>query len=430
MTDGAWGRLLRAAWLVPVPVLLLYGIWIFASYGPGHDPRDAALIGRHFVTQSQASSVIKLDPRYSYPAGESGYDGEFVYFIALDPVNARYYVDAPSYRYTRIVYPLLARALALGRPSLIPWTLLLINWLAIGGGTLAAALWLRRRGQPPWFAIAYGFYPGLLVALQRDTTEALAYGLVALGMFLWDFGGQRRIVWSALVFALAALTRETTVVFPVLYGLGVFLWNPPPRPSPARGEGESGNPPPRPSPARGEGAVLIAAAVVPLLIYKAFLVVWLGTRGDPGLLLERVPFLGLIAARDSTYWLQELWLILIPALICSVAAILALRRRVRLVEAWVVLANVLLFVVLLSRTSYIDIYSSSRVATGVVLAAVVALPAFSAVIGTRLWFWVSGAIWVSPLPVWVVIPELRWVVHLTGVFRHVACRLLRQSGSL
>src|SRR3984893_8534306 len=287
MTEGAGGRLRRAAWLVPVPVLLLYGIWIFASYGPGHDPRDAVLIGRHFVTQSQASSAIKLDPGYSYPAGESGYDGEFVYFTALDPVNARYYVDAPSYRYTRIVYPLLARALALGRPSLIPWTLLLINWLAICGGALAAALWLRRRGQPPWFAIAYGFYPGLLVALQRDTTEALAYGLVALGMFLWDFGGRRRIVWSALVFTLAALTRETTVVFPVLYGLGVFLWTPPPRPSPARGEGESGNPPPRPSPARGGGAVLIAAAVVPLLIYKAFLVVWLGTRGWSGFRVER-----------------------------------------------------------------------------------------------------------------------------------------------
>jgi hypothetical protein len=421
MTDGAWGRLLRAAWLVPVPVLLLYGIWIFASYGPGHDPRDAALIGRHFVTQSQASSVIKLDPGYSYPAGESGYDGEFVYFIALDPVNARYYVDAPSYRYTRIVYPLLARVLALGRPSLIPWTLLLINWLAIGGGTLAAAFWLERRGQPPWFALAYGFYPGLLVALQRDTTEALAYGLVALGIFLWDLGGRRRIIWSALVFALAALTRETTVVFPVLYGLGLILSSPHPA-LPQRGRENS--------PARREGALLIGAAVVPLLIYKAFLVVWLGTRSDPGLLLERVPFLGLIAARQSTYWLQELWVILIPAMICSVAAILALRRRVRLVEAWVVLVNVLLFVVLLSRTSYVDIYSSSRVATGVVLAAVVALPAFSAVIGTRLWFWLSGSIWVSPLPFWVVIPELRWGVHLTGLFRHVACRLLRQSGSL
>ena len=420
MTDGTWGRLLRAAWLVPVPVLLLYGIWVVASYGPGHDPRDAILIGRHFVTQSHASSVIKLDPGYSYPAGESGYDGEFVYFIALDPVNARYYLDAPSYRYTRIVYPLLARALALGRPSLIPWTLLLINWLAIGGGTLAAAVWLKRRGQPPWFALAYGFYPGLLVALQRDTTEALAYGLVALGIFLWDHGGRRRIIWSALVFALAGLTRETTVVFPVLYGIGLLLTSHHPA-LPQRG---------RENAARGQGVLVIAAAVVALIIYKAFLVVWLGTRGDPGLLLERVPFAGLIAARGSSYWVQEIWIILIPALICSVAAIVALRRRVRLVEAWIILANVILFVVLLSRTSYVDIYSFSRVATGVVLAAVVALPAISVVIGTRLWFWLSGAIWVSPLPLWVVIPELRWMVHLTRLFRHVACRLLRQSGSL
>ena len=428
MTDGAWGRLLRAAWLVPVPVLLLYGIWIFASYGPGHDPRDAILIGRHFVTESHASSAIKLDPTYSYPAGESGYDGEFVYFIALDPVNARYYVDVPSYRYTRIVYPLLARALALGRPSLIPWTLLLINWLAIGGGTLAAAWWLKRRGQPPWFALAYGFYPGLLVALQRDTTEALAYGLVALGIFLWDYAGRRRIIWSALVFALAALTRETTIVFPVLYGVGLLLTSPHPA-FPHRGRGNVGT---REEGfgTRVDGAVLIGAAVVPLLIYKAFLVVWLGTRGDPGLLLERVPFLGLIAARHSTYWLQEIWIILIPGLICSIAAIVALSRRVRPVEAWIVLVNVALFVVLLSRTSYIDIYSSSRVATGVPLAAVFALPAISAIVGTRLWFWLSGAVWLSPLPSWVLVPELRWMVHVTGLFRHVACRLLRQSGSL
>ena len=226
------------------------------------------------------------------------------------------------------------------------------------------------------------------------------------------------LLWSALVFALAALTRETTVVFPVLIGLGLLMGRVGKSPSTIRGEG------------RGGGLLLIASAVVPLLIYKAFLVVWLGTRGDPGLLLERVPFLGLIAARGSAYWLQEFWLILIPALICSLAAIVALRRRVRLVEAWVVLANVMLFVVLLSRTSYIDIYSSSRVATGVVLAAVFALPAITALIGTRLWFWASAAIWVSPLPFWVLIPELRWMVHLTGLFRHVACRLLRQSGSL
>ena len=99
-------------------------------------------------------------------------------------------------------------------------------------------------------------------------------------------------------------------------------------------------------------------------------------------------------------------------------------------QAWVVLANVIPFVVLLSRTSYVDIYSSSRVATGVVLAAVVALPAISAVIGTRLWFWLSGAIWLSPVPFWVLIPELRWMAHLTGLFRHTACRLFGQSGSL
>ena len=40
-----------------------------------------------------------------------------------------------AYRRERILYPLLAHVLALGRPSLIPWTLVLANWMAIILGT-------------------------------------------------------------------------------------------------------------------------------------------------------------------------------------------------------------------------------------------------------------------------------------------------------
>lgn len=395
-----------------MPVLVVYAIWIIANYGPGHDPRDAILIGREYLNRSHVSSVIKFDPTYPYPAGASGYDGEFVYFIALDPANARYYIDSPSYRYTRIVYPLLARTLALGQPALIPWTLLLINWLAIGAGTLFAAIWLQRKGQWPWFALAYGFYPGLFNALQRDTTEALAYGLVAVGVFVWEFGGRRRLLWSALVFAFAGLTRETTLVFPVIYGLGLVFASPLPGPPP---KGEGGD---LRSREFRSAALLIGISVLPLLIYKVFLLASLGTRGDPGLPLERIPFLGIIEARHSSYWFEELWLILVPALICSAAAIVTLWRQVRLVEPWLLLVNVILFVVLLSRTSYVDVYSSTRVVTGVVLAAIFCIPTITAAIGTRFWFWLSGAVWLSPLPVWVIVPEVRWLIDVTRPLRH------------
>jgi hypothetical protein len=419
-----WRRVWRSAWLVPVPILLLYGIYLFAFYGPGHDPRDAVLLGRHFVQMSDGSSVIKFDPSYRYPAGEIGYDGEFVYFIALDPINARYYVDAPSYRYTRIVYPLLARVLAAGQASLIPYTLLLINWLAIAAGTLFAALWLRRRQIWPWFALAYGLYPGLFIALTRDTTEPLAYGLVALGVLLWPrtpsplagdgrpntpspFVGEGRgggsIIFSALAFAVAVLTRETAVIFPVLYGLGLLV-----------GANTSED---RRARLREAGLVL-ALAIVPIVAYKLFLIAWLGREGDPGLLLERVPFLGLLAVEHSPGWVEEVRSVVVPALICAGAALVVVWRRRWLVEPWVLLLNVLLFVVLLHRSSYVDISASARVTTGVVLAAIFCLPVIQRVTASRSWFWSAGALWLSLVPFWVLIPELNWFIDLTRPFRH------------
>jgi len=404
---STWRRIVRSAWLVPVPILLLYGLWLFASYGPGHDPRDAAFLGRHFVQQSQVSSTIKFDPSYSYPGGDVGYDGQFAYYIALDPLNARYYMDAPSYRYTRIVYPLLARLLAAGQRALIPYALLVINWLAIVGGTLAVAAWLRRKGVWPWFALAYGLYPGLFITLQRDTTEALGYALAALGVFLWDYGGRWRIALAACSFSIAALTRETTAVFPVVYALSLLFAAP-------ADQGRPTGLPGRLVPAIAVGAL----AVAPLLIYKAFLLVWLGTAGDPGIPLEHVPFLGLLIVPRSPGWFDGIGMVVVPALIAATAALLVVLRRPRSVEPWLVLVNVLLFVVLLDRLSYVDISASGRVTSGVVLAAVLCLPEATRVLRTRSWFWASSALWLSLVPLWVLIPEFKYLLEVTRGLRH------------
>jgi hypothetical protein len=392
----AW---LRSAWLVPVPVLLLYGVYLFGFYGPGHDPRDAILLGRKFVTKSEASSVIKYDPSYRYPAGEIGYDGEFVYFIAVDPVNARNYTDAPSYRYTRIVYPMLARVLALGQAAIVPYTLLIINWLAIAAGTLIAALWLRRKKIWPWFAAVYGLYPGLFIAFTRDTTEPVAYALVALAMLILEYSGRWSLLGSAIAFAVAALTRETTIVFPLLLALGLLVAGPLRK-------------------TWSNALLLSGVALVPLLIYKAFLLFWLGSNGDPGLLLERVPFLGLLAVQHTGGWIEGVRTVVYPALICAGAALLAVVRRRMAVEPWLLLINVVLFVVLLHRSSYVDISASARVTVGVVLAAIFCLPLFTQLFRSRAWFWASSALWLSVVPFWIIIPELHWFIDVTRPLRH------------
>jgi hypothetical protein len=47
--------------------------------------------------------------------------------------------DVPAYRYQRILYPVAARALALGNADLVPWTLIIVNVIA-----LMAGVWLPR----------------------------------------------------------------------------------------------------------------------------------------------------------------------------------------------------------------------------------------------------------------------------------------------
>lgn len=55
------------------------------------------------------------------------------------------------------------------------------------------------------------------VAVQRDLTEPLAYGLVTAAPLILDLPVRWRYVAAGVVFGLAGLARQTTLVFPLLY---------------------------------------------------------------------------------------------------------------------------------------------------------------------------------------------------------------------
>ncbi len=84
-------------WLTPTFVVtiicLVYVLGVLI--GAGGDPLTFALLGTRF-------SEGNLQ-------GTEGYDGQFAYQIALDPLEAAPYLDVPAYRYQRILYPLLGR---------------------------------------------------------------------------------------------------------------------------------------------------------------------------------------------------------------------------------------------------------------------------------------------------------------------------------
>ena len=181
---------------------------------------DFAQIGHRFLTQSTTSTVIK--PSLGYQS-EIGFDGQFFLFLALDPRHAQDYMDQPGYRYSRIGYPILARGLSGGNSVAIPYLMILINVAAVVGGTLAAAIWLRRRRTSPWFALLYGLFPAMIFSVLRDLGEPLAFGLAAWAMVVFDARSWRRLLASAGLFAYALLTRETVALIPAILFLSLLL---------------------------------------------------------------------------------------------------------------------------------------------------------------------------------------------------------------
>jgi hypothetical protein len=379
------------------------------------DPRDFIFIGMRFIGASHTSPSITIDPSYGgygRGTGQDGYDGQFFYYMGLDPTGAVPYVDAPAYRYGRILYPMLARALSLGMPALLPWALILINLAAMGAGTLGVAMWLRRRDVSPWFALLYGLYPGMVVVLRYDLSEALAYALTAFGVLAFgSCAGRWRVLGGAALFGLAALARESTAVFPVVLALSL-LWR---GPDGSRTASLARNAP--------LAAAVLAVAVGPFLVWKAFLRLALHGFGPPlGQFFEPLPFLGIahFAAQGLTgAQAQVLESVVVPGTI--VAALIGYRfiRHSPFTMGWLFLANYVPFVVFLSRYSYVDLVAGSRVTLGVTLAALLCLPELLAWRPSRGWVGAAAALWVAPSAGLVLVPvvplvaaALRHLIHL------------------
>lgn len=167
-------------------------------------------------------AFVHLGTRFSRGdlQGTEGYDGQFAYYIALDLAGGWRRVDVPAYRYQRILYPLLARTLALGQSEAIPWTLIAVNLAALAAGTYATEQLLRDYGVSRWYALTYGLYAGQLLALRADLNEPLSQALVQWGIYAWQ---RKKPGCSALCLSLAVLAKETALVFVAGYLLHLAL---------------------------------------------------------------------------------------------------------------------------------------------------------------------------------------------------------------
>ena len=167
--------------------------------------------------------LVQIGTRFSESdsAGSEGYDGQFVYYIALDgdPERVSKLLDVPAYRYQRILLPLLGRSLSFGQDQLIPWTMLFVSLLIHYVATNKLAEIFSLRGQSPWFALAYGLWVGIVLSIRLNLPEAVAIGmlLIAFGYFLKS---QHFIAWMCL--SLAVFAKETMLLFVIAFGIFYF----------------------------------------------------------------------------------------------------------------------------------------------------------------------------------------------------------------
>ncbi|HTZ09707.1 MAG TPA: hypothetical protein VMB72_11570, partial [Acidimicrobiales bacterium] len=172
--------------------------------GHGHVGR-LVLVGSNFVVPGGRPGV-PVTPG-------NGYDGQFYYRLALDPLNFSAFVHGmhmdSAARFERIAYPALAWAGSGGHEGLVPWSLIAVNVLALGVVGWLGALLARDGGKAPVWGLLLPAYFGFVWSLSRDLTEIVEITFLVAGLVAIR---RRRPVLAGVVLAGAVLSRETSLV--------------------------------------------------------------------------------------------------------------------------------------------------------------------------------------------------------------------------
>jgi hypothetical protein len=153
-----------------------------------------------------------------------GHDGKFFFIQANDPwhlhpeANAEF-LDRPIYRAQRMLYPMVAGGFGLLGPGLVVWSMVITNVIGLGVGAFLAARIASLAGASPWLGLAVPLNIGLLFELWIGGSGILAYTFCLGAVYALALGREGT---AAALFAAAALSRETMLVFAV--GVLALIW--------------------------------------------------------------------------------------------------------------------------------------------------------------------------------------------------------------
>jgi hypothetical protein len=223
---------------------------------------DTTALVRMHNTLPISKLALRDDPSFRLRTSSGFYDGAFFYAIARDPLatgeahrlmenatfDSRRVVNEAPYYWGHPAYGWLAwLASAGGHPSLVPDALLAVGLLSIFVAGAAASVLAQTVGWSPWGGLVVALNPGLIFAVNHDTSEPLGAALLLLGLVAYSRG---RRGWAIGLLAALCFVKEPLVLVP----LAIAAWE----------LWRTRRPP------------LIAAAVVPAALWWLYLRIHLG----------------------------------------------------------------------------------------------------------------------------------------------------------
>ncbi len=185
--------------------LLIVLMWQAVTVHANYDGDWSGL----FRTGSATSVPPRLAGTTHRDASPAGYDGQFYRFLAHDPLlrsDTAKYMDAPALRARRILLPLAAWTVALGRPGLTDGAYVLVIALFIFSGVYWLSRLMVLQGRHASLGLLFLAVPATVISIDRMTVD-VAVAALAAGFALYTFEEREAELWFVL--AAAGLVRET-----------------------------------------------------------------------------------------------------------------------------------------------------------------------------------------------------------------------------